>query len=153
MDNTNSGSATGSGLDENELNAMIANLQKESNTSYPAAPSRLNVTPTSAPSASQASQTGAISSPVIAPAAQPEISPNLDNIKGEALSELRPLVNKLNLAPADKFNILLLMIRSSDDPSLVPEAHEVAKTIPDEARRAQALLDIIKEIDFFDQNK
>jgi hypothetical protein len=43
------------------------------------------------------------------------------------------------------------MIRSTDDKTLIPEAHDVAKSIADESRKAQALLDIIKEIDFFSQ--
>ena len=147
MDDVNNNSSANSGLDENELNAMIANLQKESGAPTSAAAS---AAPVSVPPVSQSSPVAP--SPVVAnPTPAPTV--NLDNIKGEALTELRPLVDKLNLAPADKFNVLLLMIRSSDDSSLVPEAHEVAKTIPDEARRAQALLDIIKEIDFFDQNK
>ena len=73
----------------------------------------------------------------------------LDNIKRDALSELRPLVDKLDLAPQEKFDTLLLIIRSTDDKSLVSAAHEAAKGIEDEGRRAAALLDVIKEIDYF----
>ena len=72
----------------------------------------------------------------------------LDNVKLEAINELRPLVDKLNLAPEEKFDTYLLLIRSTDDRSLVAPAHDAAKAIADETRRAQALLDIIKEIDF-----
>jgi len=74
--------------------------------------------------------------------------PSLDGIKKEALTELRPLVDKLNVSPEEKFDTYLLLIRSTDDKTLVAPAHEAAKAIPDETRRAQALLDIIKEIDF-----
>jgi hypothetical protein len=73
---------------------------------------------------------------------------NLDSIKTEALGELRPLVDKLNVAPEEKFDTYLLLIRSTDDQSLIAPAHEAARSITDEARRAQALLDIIKEIDY-----
>ncbi|HUC96750.1 MAG TPA: hypothetical protein VMR16_03760 [Candidatus Saccharimonadales bacterium] len=72
----------------------------------------------------------------------------LDEIKKDALTELRPLVDKLDLAPDEKFDTYLLLIRSTDDTALIAPAHEAAKNIPDETRRAQALLDIIKEIDF-----
>jgi len=72
----------------------------------------------------------------------------LDSIKNEALGELRPLVDKLNVSPEEKFDTYLLLIRSTDDQSLVAPAHEAARAITDEARRAQALLDIIKEIDY-----
>lgn len=73
----------------------------------------------------------------------------LDSIKKDALAELRPLVDKLELPAEEKFDTLLLIIRSTDDKTLVSAAHEAAKSIEDETRRAQALLDVIKEIDFF----
>jgi hypothetical protein len=92
--------------------------------------------------------------PVITPAA-PTVSPltpaadsSLDSIKKDALVELRPLVDKLNLSPEEKFDTYLLLIRSTDDKALIAPAHEAAKGIADETKRAQALLDIIKEIDF-----
>lgn len=85
-----------------------------------------------------------LTSPAPAPAADSE----LEGVKSEALQELRPLVDKLNLEPSEKFDTYLLLIRSTDDKSLIAPAHEAAKVIPDETKRAQALLDIIKEIDF-----
>jgi len=72
----------------------------------------------------------------------------LETIKKDALKELRPLVDKLDLSPEEKFDIYLLLLRSTDDTTLIAPAHETARAIPDEAKRAQALLDIIKEIDF-----
>ena len=84
-----------------------------------------------------------------APAAMP-VSGNgdLESIKQNALTELRPLVDKLNVAPEEKFDTYLLLLRSTDDQALIAPAHEAARNITDEARRAQALLDIIKEIDY-----
>lgn len=73
---------------------------------------------------------------------------DLDGVKLDAINELRPLVDKLNLAPEEKFDTYLLLIRSTDDKTLIAPAHAAAKSIADETRRAQALLDIIKEIDF-----
>ena len=78
---------------------------------------------------------------------------DLDSVKQEALQELRPLVDKLNVSPEEKFDTYLLLLRSTDDKALIEPAHEAAKGIVDEARRAQALLDIIKEIDFLTQSK
>lgn len=89
--------------------------------------------------------------PVIpAPVAATE---DLTSIKTEALSELRPLVDKLNVEPEEKFDTYLLLLRSTDDRSLIAPAHEAARGIVDEARRAQALLDIIKEIDYLSGNQ
>ncbi len=86
----------------------------------------------------------------------PKTSPNggagheeLEQIKKQALEELRPLVDKLDLPPEEMFDILLLIIRSTDDEELVKKAHETAVKIEDDTREAQALLDIIKEVDYF----
>lgn len=73
----------------------------------------------------------------------------LEKIKKEAIEELKPLVDKLDLPPEEKFDILLLIIRSTDDEELVAKAHTTATEIADETRKAQALLDIIKEVDYF----
>ena len=91
--------------------------------------------------------------PLASPAATPSASPELDNIKKDALEELRPLVDKLDLPPDEKFDTLLLIIRSTDDKSLVNATFDAAKAITDETKRAQALLDVIKEIDYFSAQK
>ena len=72
----------------------------------------------------------------------------LEQIKMEAVNELRPLVDKLILPPEEKFDVYLLLIRCIDDRTLVAPAHETARMIEDETRRATALLDIIKETDY-----
>lgn len=74
-------------------------------------------------------------------------------IKKDVLVELRPLVDKLNVSPEDKFDTLLLLIRSTDDSTLIEPAHEAAKAISDETRRAEALLEIVKEIDYLTRQK
>jgi len=76
------------------------------------------------------------------------VDTELDSIKKDALTELRPLVDKLDLEPDEKFDTYLLLIRSTDDKELIAPAHLAAQNIPDETKRAQALLEIIKEIDF-----
>lgn len=80
---------------------------------------------------------------------RPTAVSNLDSIKSLAISELRPLIGKLNASPEDKFDTILLLIRTTDDSSLIPMAYESARTITDDTRRAQALLDVIKEVDYF----
>ena len=77
---------------------------------------------------------------------------DLGGIKQEAIIELRPLVDKLDLTPEEKFDTYLLILRSTDDKALVAPAHEAAKLITDEERKAKALLEIIKEIDFLSNN-
>lgn len=111
-----------------------------------------------APAAEPAVPTGPIAIPDPEPVASTLPTPTdssavatdsaLDGIKKDALNELRPLVDKLNVPPEEKFDTYLLLLRSTDDTSLIGPAHDAAKDIPDEARRAQALLDVIKEIDY-----
>lgn len=91
--------------------------------------------------------TPAVSTPAPTPTAATD--PALDTIKQTALNELRPLVDKLDVSPEEKFDTYLLLLRSTDDKTLIAPAHDAAIAIVDEARRAQALLDIIKEIDYF----
>ena len=86
-----------------------------------------------------------------APATPPPVSATADDlapIKNEAINELRPLVDKLNLPAEEKFDTYLLLLRSTDDRTLIAPAHAAAQSITDEAKKAQALLDIIKEIDY-----
>jgi hypothetical protein len=91
--------------------------------------------------------------PSVAPLAPSAVSGDLEGIKKDALNELRPLVDKLQLEPEEKFDTYLLLLRSTDDKELIAPAHAAARAIPDETRRAQALLDINKEIDFLSNSK
>jgi hypothetical protein len=79
-------------------------------------------------------------------------SSDLDSIKKNALEELRPLIDRVDLPSEEKFDTYLMLIRSTDDASLIAPAHGVAQLITDEKRRAEALLDIIKEIDYLSRN-
>lgn len=88
-------------------------------------------------------------SPIASAPLAPVAAGSLEAIKKDALDNLRPLVDKLNLPADEKFDTLLLLIRSTDDQSLVTPAYDAARNISDESKRAQALLDIIKEIDYF----
>lgn len=83
--------------------------------------------------------------PIVVPEA-PSI--DLDGIKNNALQELRPLIDRVDLPAEEKFDTYLLLIRSTDDSSLIGPAHAAAQNIADEKRKAEALLDIIKEIDY-----
>ena len=173
-----------SGVNDEELNKMIASLRQEKQTGAPAnqGVNQPAAQPAKSTPAAPAKPTGKSGSaqpadPILTdvlaqpakpakaksePVTPPNVNPlghNVDSgalgdIRLQVISELRPLVNRLDfLAPADKFDTLLLLIRTIDDSSLIPMAHQAAMAIPDEVKRAQALLDILKEIDFFTQKK
>lgn len=76
---------------------------------------------------------------------------DLTMIKQDALQQLSPLVGHLEQSPEEKFKTTMMMIQASDDSSLISTAYEAAKNISDEKVRAQALLDIVNEINYFTQ--
>jgi hypothetical protein len=116
-----------------------------------------------APGAPVGPITGDFSAPPTEPATTPDSAkskthnqnnPDNDgllNIKQEALQALSPLVNHLDQPPEEKFRTTMMMIQASDDQSLVRSAYDTAKNISDEKARAQALLDVINEINYFTQ--
>jgi len=75
-------------------------------------------------------------------------SSDLDSIKLSALKDLRPLMDKVDLPAEEKFDTYLMLIRSTDDSSLIGPAHAAAQGIADEKKKAEALLEVIKEIDY-----
>jgi len=94
---------------------------------------------------------------------RPHISGNDDNqltdatdeglveIKQKALDQLFPLIDKLDQNSEEHFKTLMMIIQASDNHTLIEKAYQVAQTIDDEKSRAQALLDIINEINYFTQ--
>ena len=77
---------------------------------------------------------------------------DLLDIKQQALTELSPLVGHLEQTPVEKFRTTMMMIQASDNQSLIKDAYAAAQTIEDEKTRAQALLDVINEINYFTQH-
>ncbi|MEK7472063.1 MAG: hypothetical protein AAB624_02340 [Patescibacteria group bacterium] len=97
----------------------------------------------------------AVSDPVVAsePSVEgdkpTEVSGDLADLQKQAISELAPILGKLDLSNEDKFNTTMMMVQATDNKTLLKDAHEAAKAIEDEKVRAQALLDIINEINYF----
>jgi hypothetical protein len=75
------------------------------------------------------------------------------DIKQQALQHLSPLVDHLEQSPSDRFRTTMMMIQASDNASLIKAAYDTALEIPDDKERAQALLDLINEINYFTQNQ
>ena len=103
---------------------------------------------------------GFIMDPVVPPAQAAPATPapagaaasdDLIRIKQEALQQLSPLVGHLDQNPEEKFRTLMMMIQASDDQTKLNEAYDAAKAITDEKVRAQALLDVVNEINYFTQ--
>ena len=78
-------------------------------------------------------------------------SDDLLSLKQSALQELSPLVGHLDQTPEEKFRTTMMLIQASDDQALLRDAFQAAKEITDEKARAQALLDVVNEINYFTQ--
>jgi hypothetical protein len=90
------------------------------------------------------------------PAVTPSLGADTDqllDIKQQALQQLTPLVGHLQQEPEEKFRTTMMMIQASDNDGLIKTAYEAAQQITDEKVRAQALLDIVNEINYFTHNK
>jgi hypothetical protein len=72
-------------------------------------------------------------------------------LKQEALHSLAPLVDQLEQTPEEKFKTTMMLIQASDNADLVQEAYSAASNISDPKIRAQALLDVVNEINYFTQ--
>lgn len=70
-------------------------------------------------------------------------------IKQDALTALTPLVGNLEQSAEEKFRTTMMLIQASDDRTLVRQAYEAAQAITDEKIKAQALLDVVNEINYF----
>lgn len=84
---------------------------------------------------------------------EPSGDDDLNALKKEAIAKLGPLVDKLDQSPIDKFKTTMMMIQATDDKTLVSKAYEAANAIEDEKLKAQALLDVVNEINYFTSPK
>lgn len=97
--------------------------------------------------------TSSVTSPLPEPAgAATGTNSDLADIKQQALKSLSPLLGHLDQTPEEKFRTTMMMIQASDDQTLVKDAYDAAQNITDEKAKAQALLDVVNEINYFTQH-
>lgn len=111
-----------------------------------------------APSFSSTSIEPAIAPPASTPSSMQFSAPvdsddtdELVRMKQEALQHLQPLVDTLQQSPEEEFRTIMMMIQATDDKTMLKKALESAKRIKDDKIRAQAMLDVINEINYFTQ--
>lgn len=94
---------------------------------------------------------GSTFTPPVMPTSGDGNNVDLLDIKQKALQDLSPLMQHLEQNPEEKFRTTMMMIQASDNKDLLPEAYSAAQAIVDDKARAQALLDVINEINYFTQ--
>jgi hypothetical protein len=108
-------------------------------------PAEAATTPEAAPNPATApSKSSGPSSPQVS-----EDNGNLLSLKQSALQQLSPLVDQLDQSPDERFRTLMMLIQASDNQALLQNAYDAAGSITDEKVRAQALLDVVNEINYF----
>ena len=74
---------------------------------------------------------------------------NLLDIKQQALSQLSPLVDNLEQSPEQHFRTLMMIIQETDNAEMLDKAYATALQLKDPKERAQALLAVANEINYF----
>lgn len=110
-----------------------------------------NITAPAATTDNSAAPADATTAPATPVADSPVAPDNLLQIKQEALHQLAPLVDHLEQTPEERFRTTMMMIQATDDSSKLKDAYDAAQSITDEKVRAQALLDVVNEINYFTQ--
>ena len=95
--------------------------------------------------------------PTLTPESTPEITIsapapandalNMHQVKEAALRDLVPLLDRLNMNPAQKFNLYRNIFEQLKDYTVLGPAYNAAKEITDETERAEALLYLVESID------
>lgn len=73
--------------------------------------------------------------------------PDLDRVKSMALSDLRPIIESVDIEPAKKFKIYKEIIDMTEDKACIEPAYNAAKAIEDQKEKAEALLFVVDAID------
>lgn len=72
---------------------------------------------------------------------------NIRQVKEAALRDLIPVLDTLSLSAEQKFNLYKDIFEELRDYSVLEPAYRTAKEMPDDAKRAEALLYVIESID------
>ena len=73
--------------------------------------------------------------------------PDLDKVKSMALSDLRPLLEKVDIPADKKFMIYKDIIMLTEDKACIEPAYNAARQILDEKAKGEALVYIVECID------
>lgn len=73
--------------------------------------------------------------------------PDLDKVKSMALSDLRPILEKVDISPDKKFMIYKDIIDLTEDKACIEPAYNAARLIEDEKAKGEALVYIVECID------
>lgn len=108
----------------------------------PVPPAYDEVVPAAAPAAPIPEPVAPVAPVAPAPVAAP--AGDVNSVKTEALRELVPLIDKVNLPAEQKFAMITDFITSTGDKSIAGSALAVARGIADEHVKAESLLKLVQ---------
>ncbi len=73
--------------------------------------------------------------------------PDLDKVKSMALSDLRPILESVEIEASKKFKIYKEIIDLTEDKACIELAYNAAKGIEDQKEKAEALLFVVEAVD------
>ncbi len=106
----------------------------------------LGATPAPAPAPTPAPEAAPAPMEIVSTKAQYG-DPDLDKVKSMALSDLRPILEKVDIAPEKKFMIYKDIIDLTEDKACIEPAYNSARLIADEKAKGEALVFIVECID------
>ena len=136
---------------ENNAPAYVMSGPGADQSAQAAAPVEAAPAPAPADNPYAAAPAPAQEAPAAPAASAPAVDTGLLELKMAALHELSPLIDHLEQTADEKFRTMMMMIQASDDQSLLSDAYQAALGIDDKKVRAQALLDVVNEINYFTQ--
>lgn len=101
------------------------------------APSETQTVPVTVGGGAPAEAPAEVNEPVV------EADGDLGSVKQAMLRDLFPLMDKVELAPEQKYDIYKEMIETTGDKNMIPAAYEAVKGIADDAVKAEALLYLV----------
>lgn len=83
---------------------------------------------------------------------QTSVNPKASDIKQRALQELVPVIDSLEGDPERKYEILMTAARAASSGELLDKALDNALKIEDKSAKAEAIVDILNEASFQENN-
>ena len=81
------------------------------------------------------------------PAPAPRMGGDLSSLKTSVLTDLRPVIDNVNIEAGEKYHLLSTLFKANKDSTIIEPAYTAARQIADDTKRAEALLEIVHDID------
>lgn len=131
---------------DNNNASYLSQTNDEQPAAAPEAVPAMETTPTTEPEPAVPAVTPSFS-PSTAPAPSSSNDGDLNSLKTSVLTDLRPVIDNVEIGSEEKYHLLSTLFNANHDSSLIEPAYSAARQISDDTKRAEALLEIVHDID------